>query len=194
MASEMREVCRKFENVTGFWVAVQTRAGIANKHLAKSKPLRRKKFDRTDCFPCSTRGGKCQKNGAGYEIRCETCLMDGKLSSYAGETGRNGYTRGNEHLDALRLEDEENSLWKHCLVEHGGVKAVFSMKVIGRFDSCLVRQVNEAVRIEMSEADCVMNSKAEFHQSPLVRVVPETGLQQEQGEGQGPLQETRGRG
>ena len=112
----------------------------------------------------------------------------------AGETGRNGYTRGNEHLDALRLEDEENPLWKHCLVEHGGVKAVFSMKVVGRFYSCLVRQVNEAVRIEMSEADCVMNSKAEFHQSPLVRVVPVTGLQQEQGEEQGPWQETRGRG
>ena len=68
------------------------------------------------------------------------------------------------------------------------------MKVVARFYSCLVRQVNEAVRTEMSEADCVMNSKAEFHQSPLVRVVPVNGLQQEQGEGQGPWQETRGRG
>ena len=94
---------------------------------------------------------------------------------YAGETGRNGYSRGKEHLDALRLEDKENPLWKHCLVEHGGVKAVFSMKAVGRFYSCLVRHVNEAVRIVMSEADCVMNIKAEFHQSPLVRMVPVTG-------------------
>ena len=184
----------ELENVTGFRVAVQTRAEKANKNLAKSEPLRRKKCDRKECFPCSTRGGKCQKNGSGYEIRCETCLKDGKLSSYAGETGRNGYSRGKEHLDALRLEDEENPLWKHCLVEHGGVKAVFSMKVVGRLYSCLVRQVNEAVRIEMSKADCVMNSKAEFHQSPLVRVVPVTGLQEEQGEGQGPWKEARGRG
>ena len=38
------------------------------------------------------------------------------------------------------------------------------------FGSCLVRQVNEAVRIEMSKADCVMNSKSEFHQALLVRV------------------------
>ena len=194
MASEMREVCKKFENVTGFRVAVQTRAGKANKNLAKSEPLRRKKCGREECFPCSTRGGKCQKNGSGYEIRCETCLKDGKLSSYAGETGRNGYSRGKEHLYALRLEDEENPPWKHCLVEHGGVKAVFSMKIVGRFYSCLVRQVNEAVRIEMSEADCVMNSKAEFHQSPLVRWVPVTGLQEEQGEGQGPWHESSGRG
>ena len=56
------------------------------------------------------------------------------------------------------------------------------MKVVGRFFSCLVRQVNEAVRIFMSEADCVMNSKSEFHQSPLVRVAAVTGLLEEKGE------------
>ena len=103
-------------------------------------------------------------------MRCETCLKAGKLSTYAGETGRNGYSREREHLDALRLEDDENSLWKHCLVEHGGNKAEFSMKVVGRYYSCLVRQINEAGRIEMSEAECVMNSKSEFPQSPLVRI------------------------
>ena len=151
---------------------------------AKSEPLKKKKCEIEDCFPCTTRGGKCEKNGAGYLIRCETCLKAGRVSTYAGETGRNGYSRGKEHLDAIRLEDEENPMWKHCVVEHGGLKAEFSMKVVGRFYSCLVRQVNEAVRIEMSEADCVINSKAEFHQSPLVRVVAVTGLQEEQAGGQ----------
>ena len=102
MTNEMKSVCKKFEEVTGFRVAVQTRAGRANKQLAKSEPLRRKKCNCEDCCPCTTRGGKCQKNGAGYEIRCETCLRDGKLSMYADETGRNSYTRGMEHLDALQ--------------------------------------------------------------------------------------------
>ena len=124
----------------------------------------------------------------------ETCLNAGKLSMYAGETGRNGYTREREHLDALRLEDDENPLWKHCLVEHGGTKAEFSMKVVGSFYSCLVRQINEAVRIEMSEAECVMNSNCEFHQSPLVRVVAVTRLQEEQGEELDIGQGGRGRG
>ena len=45
-----------------------------------------------------------------------------------------------------------------------------------------VRQVNEAVRIGMSDAECLMNSKSEFHQAPLVRVVATTGLQDEQDE------------
>ena len=60
------------------------------------------------------------------------------------------------------------------------------MKQTNVFGSCLVRQVNEAVRIEMSTADCVMNSKSEFHQAPLVRVVPVNGLVEDQGAGVDP--------
>ena len=121
--------------MTGFRVAIQTRAGRANKKLSKSELLRSKKCGRKDCFPCTTRGGKCQKNGAGYVVRCETCLRDGRQSTYAGETGMNSYSRGKEHLDALRREDEEYPLWNQCLVEHGGTRAEFSMKILGRFYS-----------------------------------------------------------
>ena len=71
------------------------------------------------------------------------------------------------------------------------------MKVVGVHRSCLVRQVNEAVRIMISEAGCVMNSKSEFHQAPLVRVIPTSGLLEEQGTwaepGPGPPPERRGR-
>ena len=42
-------------------------------------------------------------------------------------------------------------------------------------------QCNEAVRIEMSIADFLLNSKAELYQAPLVRVVPVMGLREEQG-------------
>ena len=172
---------------------MQERARNALKHLAKSEPMKMKGCDRTDCFPCTTGGGKCNKNGSGYTVTCETCLRAGKDARYEGETGKNCYTRGKQHLDALRLEDEENALWKHCLVEHNGMKAEFSMKALGTFFSCLVRQINEAVRIEISPADCVMNSKAEWHQAPLVRVVPVTGLLEEQEAGVDPrLEDGRG--
>ena len=77
---------------------------------------------------------------------------------------------------------EENPLWKHCMVEHEGEKVEFSMKVLGSFHSAMARQVNEGVRIKRSKADCLMNSKSEFHQHPVVRVVPMRGLQHEQGE------------
>ena len=105
-------------------------------------------------LPTSTGNGpgKCEKNGAGYRIRCETCWQAGRLSLYDGESGSNCYTRGKQQEDGLRLREEENPLWKHCLVEHEGRTAEFSMKQTNVFGSCLVRQVNEAVRIEMSTA------------------------------------------
>ena len=196
LAAEFKDVCRKFEEVTEMRVVVQERAGNALKHLAKAEPLKTPGCGRDDCFPCrSSKPGKCEKNGVGYKIQCETCKRAGKLSLYDGETGCNCYTRGKQHQNALRLKDEENALWKHCLVEHDGEEAEFSMKQTNVFQSCLTRQVNEAVRIEMSTADCVMNSKAEFHQAPLVRVVPVTGLLEEQEAGSDPRQPAgRGRG
>ena len=83
---------------------------------------------------CSTgEGDKCEKNGVGYIIVCLTCQMDGLSTIYEGETARNAFTRGMEHQDALRLEDEENALWKQCIrmVQHSGIKAEFCMTVVG---------------------------------------------------------------
>ena len=134
----------------------------------------------------------------GYRIECLTCQRAGKSAIYEGETSRNAYTRGIEHLDALRLHDDENALWKHCLVAHDGNRAEFTMKVVGIFRTPLVRQVDESVRIIVSKADCVMNSKSEWHQAPLIRIIPMNGLQEEQGTGRGSLQQPgeagRGRG
>lgn len=49
----------------------------------------------------------------------------------------------------------------------------------------MARQVNDGVRIQRSRADYLFNSKSEFHQHPVVRVVPMRGIQVEQGEDQG---------
>ena len=67
------------------------------------------------------------------------------------------------------------------MIEYGGQPAEFSIKVVGIHRSCLVRQVNVAVRIIIQEAGCIMNSKSEFHHAPLVRAVPTSGLLEEQG-------------
>ena len=40
LAEELKNVCRKFEEVTEMRVAVQERAGNALKHLAKSETLK----------------------------------------------------------------------------------------------------------------------------------------------------------
>ena len=85
-------------------------------------------------------------------------------------------------------------MWKHCLVVHDGVEAEFKMEVIGIYRTPLVRQVNESVRIVMSKADCVMNSKTEWHQAPLIRILATNGVQEEQGAGRGSLHQPGGGG
>ena len=87
--------------------------------------------------------------------------MAQKVVNYEGETGCNCYSRGLEHQDGLRNE-QDNPLWKHCTLEHGGEKVEFTMTALGSFRSCLMRQVNESVRISSSQADILLNSKSEF--------------------------------
>ena len=78
MTSEIKEVCRRFEEVTGMRIAVQERAGDFIKQLAKAEPLRRKGCEREECFNCtSSEGGQCDKNGVGYRIECLTCQRTG---------------------------------------------------------------------------------------------------------------------
>ena len=95
MVADMKEVCRRFQSVTGMRAEVQTRAGKANKQMANSESLRSKKCGRDERLVCKTRGGRCEKNEAGYEIRCETCLRAGRSSKYKGETETNFFSLEN---------------------------------------------------------------------------------------------------
>ena len=54
--------------------------------------------------------------------------------------------------------------------EHQGDMSVFKCKVIGTYKRSLDRQVAEGVELERSEADLVLNSRAEFHGSAVPRV------------------------
>ena len=54
------------------------------------------------------------------------------------------------------------------------------MEIIQCHSTCLSRQVHEAVRILRTDAEIILNSKSELHQTPLLRVVATNGLQEEQ--------------
>ena len=194
LTGKMKAACRDFGVSMGMDVRVIERAGRSVKSDAKSEPLRSKDCGRAKCMCCSTGNpGGCETNSVGYKLVCQGCLMAGRSAEYHGEAARNCYSRGLEHQDGESNEREDSPLWKHCQLVHGGEKQTFSMVVTGSFHSCLERQINEAVRITSSKADIVMNSKSEFHQAPIVRVVATNGLQMEQGEQQGWVA-VRGRG
>ena len=90
---------------------------------------------------------------------------------YLGETARNLYTRGCEHVEKYlsRRRNHDSFIKKHQLERHHGEPADFVAKVMGSFRDCMTRQISEGVHIRRSEVQ-VLNSKSEWHQPSLWRV------------------------
>jgi hypothetical protein len=135
---------------------------------------------REDCMLCTTgdkkHRGKCNLNSILYQQTCLTCKNNGVKAIYIGESGRNAYTRGGDHLTALeKMDAANNALAKHCVIHHGGMKQPFKMDLLGIYKGCLQRQVAEGVEIRKSDADIIMNSKSQWEQPPIVRVIAVEG-------------------
>ena len=139
----------------------------------------------------STTGGKadCREKRAGYRLTSLECPEDGRVTNYEGETGRNVFSRGLEHGLTSSV------LWKHCMIQHSRRQVSFRMDVLKTFKLPLERQNFEGVRVKCSEADILMNSKNEFHQPSIVRVVAFRGnTNEEQAEAEPNPAKGRGRG
>ena len=169
----------------------------------KSNPLRVGGCGRDSCMVCACGGkGDCSRSGSGYKISCLECPKSMVKAEYEGETARNPYTRGLEHQRDLENESEKSPLWKHCSIQHGGRKVGFKMDALRSFKYPMVRQVNEGARVRLTKADICMNSKSEFHQPGIVRVVAvrgnlneeQTGVFPQDGQGGGERGRGRGRG
>ena len=199
LTKSMKNICSNFLKDTNIDVGVVTRGGNKMTRDIKSNPLRVGGCGRDDCMVCMTGGkGDCSRSGAGYKISCLECPKVKVTAEYEGETARNPYSRGLEHGKDLENECEKSPLWKHCSIQHGERKVAFKMDALRSFKYPMVRQVNEGARVRLQEADICMNSKSEFHQPGIVRVMAVRGnLNDEQtvifplaGRGGG----TRGRG
>ena len=115
-----------------------------------------------------------------YRIICLKCRGEGTLAEYWGETARTAFERGEEHVEGMQRREEKNSLWKHSEIYHGGElrKEDLELKVIESHRTPLTRQVHEGIEIETNGAGIIMNSKAEWNQSRLPRIIIETGDRQ----------------
>ena len=113
LVEQLQEECRRFQDKFGIRVSVVTRAGQSVRRDAKAEPLRVVGCEREECFPCtgdSERKHDCERNSVGYRITCLTCQQAGKLTTYDGESGRNGYARGLEHMQGLRTRSYKSPL------------------------------------------------------------------------------------
>jgi hypothetical protein len=193
----MRKICEETARTTGIRIKVMERGGQKIRHDAKSDPKATKECKRELCLICrGERGGRCSDYGIVYRVTCITCKEQGgergggrKKVVYIGETGKNGYLRGIEHERAAEILQENNAIGKHCIMEHRIIKPELKMEVLKKYRTCLERQEGEAVyvRLESNEETEIMNSRSDFHQPPLVRVITTRGNSQEE-QGQQPNQ------
>ena len=84
------------------------------------------------------------------------------------QTDRNLISRGAEHVD-LYKKSKNGFILKHQGEKQNSEPAEFQFKVVKTFRDPLSRQTHEAVLIRRHQGE-ILNSKAEFHQPPLVQV------------------------
>ena len=97
-----------------------------------------------------------------YTLWCDECGEE--VAAYKGESGRNGFSRGLEHLDYLEACDEDKSvLWLHSLHHHQSRQDVnYSMRVTGAFKDPLDRQIMERIQIQNFKGPVLMNRRSEM--------------------------------
>lgn len=125
-------------------------------------------------------GGVCQKWSSNYRYDCLLCPTVGKTASYHGETSRGVYNRQLEHDADMRRGNLKSPLVKHGDIQHGGIIPDYKLTVVSHHKKAMERQNAEGVFIVLGKEKITLNSKAEFNQAPLVRVVAIRGLQTDQ--------------
>ena len=162
---------------SGLRIKVVERTGRTIKsELQRSNPFRNGGCGRDDCFVCTTTGkGNCDTESVTYEVECRG--VNCRKGKYKGETASNGYTRGGEHLQDLATRDiEQSHLWRHCVEQHGGVMQEFEMSITGSYrNDAMLRQITEAVQINSTNTDVLMNDRAEWNMTRIPRTVISAG-------------------
>jgi hypothetical protein len=164
LAKRMRE--KEAQNNQGKRIRfrIVEKGGITlEQKLRRSNPWAGENCGRPKCFPCkSDGGGNCWRESITYTLNCEEC--GDEIAAYIGETGRNAYSRGCEHLDNLNAKDEEKSvLWLHSKYHHQEREDVeYTMRVTGGYKEPLDRQLMERVQISNFRGPLLMNRRNEM--------------------------------
>ena len=165
------------EAIPGLKFKVLEKGGVTIKHKVQvSNPTATPGCPETDCVACRTergKGGSCRKGNIQYEMECRLCKeetdrqTDADRTVYIGETSRNLFTRGQEHLYKYETADSESFMAKHQEENHDDRPAVFDAKVTGMYRDCLSRQVAEGVSIRRCRTKVLNSNKQIFEKFML---------------------------
>ena len=164
---------RKYEEViekSKCNVKVVERAGTSvSQKLQKSYPFNKKKCDSEVC--ASNGKGNCMKENINYEIECirESCNY-----TYLGESARNSWCRGKEHLKGIVKRNQDSVFVAHVVEQHDGDFEYdecggFIMNVRESHRTSLDRQITEAVKIDTCPKQ-LLNRKTGFRANSVLRL------------------------
>ena len=171
LARVLREIADSEAEAGIHFKIVETGGATVQSVLQKSNPTETVGCSSLQCLPCHTergKGGNCRGGGINYQFECQLC-PEGSRSLYIGESSRNLFTRGAEHLASYKNKNKNSFMLKHQSTVHQGREGQYTAKVTARTEDCLSRQVREAVLIRRCQVP-VLNSKTDWHQPPLFRV------------------------
>ena len=117
--------------------------------------------DKCDCMVCSSGGkeGACRIEGAVYEIECKECN-----SRYIGETGKNTYTRINQHIASGVNDTKDSIINRHQREKHEGREVGYTAKVVKTYPkSAMRRQITESIYINKTPRNLRINNATEWN-------------------------------
>ena len=175
LAKRLRTEEENLEGITGYRLKIVERSGKqVRREFCKSNPWAGTPCQRTGCLVCEQEGGEggCRKRGILYKTTCLQCKGTDKEASYIGESARSGYERGLDHQRDYESMELDSHMMKHQILSHGELqeKLTFQMKILRVHTSAFMRQVHEAVAIEMNEKNNILNSKGGFNRCKLPRL------------------------
>ena len=176
LAKMLQEIADQEPNPKLRFKIIEKGGQTIERAVMKPNPIGSEGCDKSDCIVCKENGKNCHKGNVCYTMECK---VEGCDAGYDGETHRNAYTRGKEHMQKYNRGDESSFIYKHQVEKHNSQPAKFEMKVVKSFKDPLSRQVTEAVMIK-NHKGTLLNSKAEFYQPSIIRVQQEivNGLQE----------------
>ena len=175
LESDIKSILSEASRKSNINIKLVVRGGRKISKNAPSDPFASRLCDRESCQVCTSvdsKGG-CKQASIGYTLSCDPCHLNQIEATYQGESSKSAFERGLQHSKGLLKKAEDNPIWKHSQLHHNSDNKIgFSMQVTGRFSKPMIRQENEAIRIRESQAVHEMNSRSEYHQPVIIRLIP----------------------
>ena len=107
-----------------------------------------------------------------YKIICTLCESFGKSAIYIGESGKNAFSRGKKHIEDFVAGRSSHCMTIHHRIHHPDLPRLvdpYRMVPVRSYKKPLDRQISEALTINNTQVDILLNSGSEWRTGRLPR-------------------------